>query len=79
MYLVNTRLDSCHAMSVLSHFMSQLRQPHYTKHVLRYIRGTIGYILRYFSSVNLILQDMTIQIKKKVQWTKRAHSVDVLP
>jgi hypothetical protein len=23
MYLVNTRLDSCHAMNVLSHFMSQ--------------------------------------------------------
>jgi hypothetical protein len=28
MYLVNTRLDSYHAMSVLSHFMSQLRQTH---------------------------------------------------
>jgi hypothetical protein len=25
MYLVNTRLDSCHAVSMLSHFMSQLR------------------------------------------------------
>ena len=28
MYLVNTRLDSCHAVSVLSHFMSQSRQTH---------------------------------------------------
>jgi hypothetical protein len=25
MYLVNTRIDSCHEVSVLSHFMSQLR------------------------------------------------------
>ena len=28
MYLVNTRLDSCHAVNVLSHFMSQPRQTH---------------------------------------------------
>jgi hypothetical protein len=28
MYLVNTRLDSCHAMNVPSHFMSQSRQTH---------------------------------------------------
>jgi hypothetical protein len=28
MYLVNTRLDSCHGVSVLIHFMSQLRQTH---------------------------------------------------
>jgi hypothetical protein len=28
MYLVNTILDSCHAVNVLSHFMSQPRQTH---------------------------------------------------
>jgi hypothetical protein len=28
MYLVNTRLDSYHAMNVSSHFMSQPRQTH---------------------------------------------------
>jgi hypothetical protein len=28
MYLVNTRLDSCHVVNVLSHFMSQPRQTH---------------------------------------------------
>jgi hypothetical protein len=39
MYLVNTILDSCYAVNVLSHSMSQLRQTHWTttKHVLRYI------------------------------------------
>jgi hypothetical protein len=28
MYLVNTRIDSCHVVSVLSHFMCQPRQTH---------------------------------------------------
>jgi hypothetical protein len=39
MYLVNTRLDICYVVSVLSQFMSQSRQTHWiaTKHVLRYL------------------------------------------
>jgi hypothetical protein len=39
MYLVNTGLDSCYAVNVLSHSMSQPRQTHWTtpKHVLRYL------------------------------------------
>jgi hypothetical protein len=63
MYLVNTGLDSCYALNVLSHSMSQQRHTHWTttKHVLRYIRGTVGYGLRYASSVNLSSQDMSIQ------------------
>ena len=58
MYLVNTRLDLCYAMNVLSHSMSQSRQTHWTatKHVLRYLWGTVGYGLRYSSSVDLSLQ-----------------------
>jgi hypothetical protein len=58
MYLVNTRPDICYAMNVLSQFMSQPRQTHWiaVKHVLRYIRGTVGYVPRYASSVNLSLQ-----------------------
>jgi hypothetical protein len=28
MYMVNTGLDSCHAVNVLGHFMSQMRQTH---------------------------------------------------
>jgi hypothetical protein len=38
--------------------MSQPRQTHWTttKHVLRYLRGTVGYGLRYASSVDLSLQ-----------------------
>jgi hypothetical protein len=81
MYLVNTSLDSCYAVNELSQSMSQLRQTHWivVKHVLRYIRDTVGYGLRYASSVNLSLQDMPIQIEQRVQWTRRAHLVVVLP
>jgi hypothetical protein len=58
MYLINTRPDICYAVNVLSQFMSQLRQTHWiaAKHVLRYLRGTVGYGLRYASSVDLSLQ-----------------------
>jgi hypothetical protein len=58
MYLVNTRPDICYAMSVLIQFMSQLRQTHWitTKNVLRYLRGIVGYVLRYASSVDMGLQ-----------------------
>jgi hypothetical protein len=58
MYLVNTRPNICYAVNVLSQFMSQPRQTHLiaAKHVLRYLRGTVGYGLRYASSVDLSLQ-----------------------
>jgi hypothetical protein len=58
MYLVNTRPKIFYAVNVLSQFMSQSRQTHWIapKHVLRYLRGTIGYGLRYASGVYLSLQ-----------------------
>jgi hypothetical protein len=58
MYLVNTRPDICYAVSVLSQFMSQPIQTHWiaTKHVLRYLRGTVGYGLRYTFGVDMRLQ-----------------------
>ena len=57
MYLVNTIPNICYAMNVLSQFMSQLRQTHWItmKHVLRYLRGTVGYGLRYSFSVDISL------------------------
>jgi hypothetical protein len=54
MYLVNARPNICYAANVLSQSMSQPRQIT-VKHVLRYIPGTVGYGLRYASSVNLSL------------------------
>jgi hypothetical protein len=58
MYLVNTRLDICYVVSVLGQFMSQPRQTHWiaAKHVLRYLRGTVGYGMRYASGVDMRLQ-----------------------
>jgi hypothetical protein len=70
MYLVNTRLDSCHAVNVLSHSMSQPRKTHWTttKHVLRYLRGTIRYGLRYASSEDLSLQGYAEWTESTVDW-----------
>jgi hypothetical protein len=58
MYLVNTRPDIFYAASALSQFMSQLKQMHWVvvKHVLRYLRGIVGYGLRYASSVDMRLE-----------------------
>lgn len=49
MYLVNTRLDICYAVNSLSQFMVEPKRVHWTttKHVLRYLRGTFEYGLRY--------------------------------
>jgi hypothetical protein len=61
MYLVNTRPNICFAVSTLGQFMVDLREFHWvaTKHVLRYLHGTIGYGLRYFLSGEVILQRYT--------------------
>jgi hypothetical protein len=61
MYLVNTRPDIFYAVSALSQFMSQPRQTHWivAKHVLRYLRGTVGHGLRYTSSIDMRLQGYT--------------------
>jgi hypothetical protein len=58
MYLVNTRPNICYAVNVLSQFMSQPRQIQWivAMHVLRYLRGTVGYGQRYASSVDMSLQ-----------------------
>jgi hypothetical protein len=60
MYLVNTRTNICF-MSALSQFMSEPRKLHWVvaKHVLRYLHGTVGYGLRYFSSGEVMLQGYT--------------------
>jgi 3-methyladenine DNA glycosylase AlkC len=57
MYLVNTRPDICYVVSVLNQFMSQSRHTNWklVKHVLRYLRGTVDYGLRYSYGVNMRL------------------------
>jgi hypothetical protein len=61
MYLVNTRPDIFFAVNTLSQFMVEPRHFHWvaTKHVLRYLCGTVGYGLRYDSGGEVRLQGYT--------------------
>ena len=61
MYLVNTRLDICFAVNALSQYMVEPRHVHWivAKHVLRYLKGTIGYGLRYVSDRKMELHGYT--------------------
>ena len=49
MYLVNSRPYFCFAVNTLSYFMVEPKSVHWiaTKHVLRYLGGTVDYILDY--------------------------------
>jgi hypothetical protein len=49
MYLVNTRPDICFVINTLSQFMVEPRRVHWvaTKHVLRYLCGTVDFGLDY--------------------------------
>ena len=57
MYLVNTRPDICFIVSTLGQFMCEPRQMHWVaaELVLGYLRGIVGYDLRYTSSSDLTL------------------------
>ena len=61
LYLVNTRPDICYAVNTLSQHMVELSQVHWvaTKHVLRYLHGTIGYDLRYTTGDGVKLEGFT--------------------
>eukprot|EP00253_Pinus_taeda_P010899 PITA_10899 len=61
MYLVNTRLDICFAVNTLSQFQVEPRHDHWiaTKHIQRYLNGTIDIGLRYVSNRNIKLQGYT--------------------
>eukprot|EP00253_Pinus_taeda_P019705 PITA_19705 len=57
MYLVNTRPDICFAVNVLSQFQIEPRHDHWvaTKHILRYLRGTIYHCLKYEKGKDVLL------------------------
>jgi hypothetical protein len=61
MYLTNTRPDICFAVNTLSQYMVEPRGVHLiaTKHVMRYLKGTIDYGLRYVSDREISLQGYT--------------------
>lgn len=49
MYLVNTHLDICFVVNVLIQFQVESKHDHWiaSKHILRYLQGTIHYFLKY--------------------------------
>jgi len=59
--VVNTRLDICFALNALSQYMVEPRHVHWitTKHVLRYLKGTIRYGLKYVSDRKMELHGYT--------------------
>jgi hypothetical protein len=61
MYMANIRLDICFAMNVLSQYMVEPGHAHWmeTKHMLRYLCGTIGYELSYVSGGDVKCQGYT--------------------
>jgi hypothetical protein len=61
MYLVNTQLDICFAVNTLSQFQVEPRHEHWivAKHILRYLRGTLNYGLRYALNIDVQLHGFT--------------------
>jgi hypothetical protein len=61
MYLVNTRPNICFVVNMLSQFQVEPRHEHWiaAKHILRYLRGTINYGLRYASNSDVQLHGFT--------------------
>jgi hypothetical protein len=57
MYLVHTKPNICYAVNALSQFMCEPKHIHMVavKHILRYVRETIAYGLRYTSSGGVML------------------------
>jgi hypothetical protein len=60
-YLTNTRLDICFVVNTLSQFLVKPRHVHLvaTKHVMRYLKGTIDYGLNYDGDHDFTLSGYT--------------------
>ena len=58
MYLTNMRLDICFAINTLSQFLIDLRHVHLiaAKHILRYLKGTVDYGLKYEANQKINLE-----------------------
>ena len=59
MYLTNTRPDICFVVNTLSQFLTDLRHVHLVvaKHVLRYLKGTVDYRLKYDANQKINLHN----------------------
>ena len=74
MYLTNTRLDICFVVNTLSQYLTDPRHVHLTaaKHILRYLKGTVDYGLKYKTDQRINLGVMLIQIGQAVPSIGRA-------
>lgn len=61
MYLVNTRPSICFIVNTLSQFMVDKKRVHWTtaRHILRYMRGIVGYGLKYTRGDDVRLNGFT--------------------
>ena len=57
-YLTNTRLDIFFAVNTLRQFLTDLRHVHLISpnHILRYLKGTVDYGLKYYSNQKINLE-----------------------
>ena len=55
---MNTRLDICFVVNTLSQFLEDPRHVHLIsiKHILRYLKGTVDYELKYYMNQNINLE-----------------------
>ena len=65
---MNTRLDICFIVNTLSQFSTYPRHVHLivAKNILRYLRGTVDYGLKYDANQKINLEVMLIQIGQVV-------------
>jgi uncharacterized membrane protein len=75
MYLTNVRPNICFTMNTLSQYMVEPRSVHLiaTKHVMRYLKGTLDYGLIYASYREISLQGFTDSDWAIVLQTGRVH------
>ena len=59
MYLTNTIPDICFAVNTLSQFLTDSRHVHLitARHILRYLKGTMDYGLKYVANWEINLHD----------------------
>ena len=70
MYLTNTRPDICFAVNTLSQFLTDPRHVHLiaAKHILRYLKGTVDYGLKYNTNQKINLGLCWFILGRKFHW-----------
>ena len=81
MYLMNTRPYICFTVNTLSQFLTDLRHVHLiaAKHILRYLKGTVNYGLKYKVDQNINLEGYVHSDWASSAWIERGtHCVSLV-